>query len=235
MSGVRPDIQGLFERFPAARDAYADSRLYHLTHSNYVPGIQAAGLRPNADLFPAEQGVFLLHMCRRYGSGQPSDTDYIQRRILESSNIYLSAVKPDMSDEFGYGIPERLVLLMRGMAALAAKNSLTEVERTFATQSLEGHRAALAEGEPAIVALQIDPLAPSVVNNRFSGQALHEIHDEAAALAAVQYVDGPYGNNIPVQDTIEPDFITVFDQKPITAERAIQTVYAESGWTASIH
>ncbi|HSX07277.1 MAG TPA: hypothetical protein VLG11_00070 [Candidatus Saccharimonadales bacterium] len=234
MSGVRPEIQGFFERFPAAHDAYADSKLYHLTHSRYVPGIQTEGLRPNADLFPAEQGVFLLHVCSSYSSGQPSDIEYVQNRILNSGNIYLSATVPDMSDEFGYGIPERLVFLMRGMAALATKSSLTEAERNFAARALEGHRTALTEGEPAIVALQVDPLAPGVVNNRLGNVPLDGIHDETLALDAVRYVDGPYGNNIPIQSAIEPGFITVFDQKPITAERAMQTVNAEPGWAAAI-
>lgn len=228
-------VQSFFDRFPAAYDMYAGTPLYHLTHSRYVPGIQKDGLRPHPALFPAAQGTFLMDMISKYGSGHPGDTAYIQNRILDPNTIYLSTTRPDMEATLGYGVPERLMLLMRGMASLAVKTSLTDNERDFAAHSLEEHRQALTENNPAIVGLRVDPLAPSVANSRLGRFSLDKVSDAETALDIARYVDGSYASNIPVQSEIAPEYITIFGRTPIDAARAMQGVDTEPSWTASIH
>lgn len=232
---LNPSVERFFDRFPAARDSYANTALYHLTHSRYVPGIQTHGLRPHPALFPVSQGTFLMDMLHQYGSGHPGDSDYVQRRILDPSTVYLSTTRPDMEGPLGYGIPERLMLLMRGMASLAVKTSLTDGERQFAARALEEHRQALTENSPAIVGLQIDPLAPSVANSRLGTFNLDKVPDAETALDVARYVDGAYANNIPIQDTIGPEQITIFGRIGISPERAMQGIHVEPSWTESIH
>lgn len=87
MSKIHPNVTAFFERFPSAQERYAETRLYHSTHSMYVPGILQEGLRSNPELFPPSQGQFLLDMYRRYGSGDPNDVRYIQDRILDSRQV----------------------------------------------------------------------------------------------------------------------------------------------------
>jgi hypothetical protein len=229
-----PSVQRFFDRFPAAYSNYAGTPLYHLTHSRYLPGIQADGLRPHPTLFPETQGAFLVDILRRYGSGHPGDSDYVQRRILDPRTVYLSTSQPDMQGSLAYGVPERLMLLMRGMASLALKASLTDGERQFAAAALEGHRQALTENNPAIVGLCVDPLAPSVANSRFGTLDLDSVPDAETALDIARYVDDVDVNNIAVQGRISPEYITEFGRTPIDAERALQGVYAEAGWAASI-
>jgi hypothetical protein len=230
-----PSVSHFFDRFPAAQEAYAEAPLYHLTHSRYLGGIQANGLQANRTLFPEEHGAFLLEMYQRYGSNHPSDAAYIRDRILDPSNVYLSTARPDMNGYLSYGVPERLVFLMRGMKALAAKTSLSSGERDFAAHALEEHREALTADEPSIVALEINPLSPSVVNNRLGRMALDKVSDMETALQVARYVDGSYANNIPIREgDIDPEFITVFGETPFDPESALVGVDAEPGWAFSI-
>jgi hypothetical protein len=231
---VQPHIQQFIERFPAARDVYATTNLYHRTHSRYLPDIQTEGLRPHPELFPAEQGQFLLDMLQKYGSGHPNHAEYVRDKILSADRIYLSTVNPDLSWYVTYGIPERLTFLMRGLSTLATKSSLTDGERNFAAQSLEEHRVALTENNPALITLEIDPLAPGIMNSRLGGVALQTYPDEAAATAAIEYIDGGDRNNIAVQEEIEPSFIRVYSRLPIDPERAMLGVDDQAGWASSI-
>jgi hypothetical protein len=230
---IHPSVVDFFGRFPEAQATYVDTPLYHLTHSHYLPGIQTEGLRPNRELFPQEHGGFLLQVLRRYGSGHPSDADYVRNRILEPNNVYLSAVKPDMDGSLGYGIPERLMLLMRGMNTLATKSSLTDGERGFAAKAYDEHLRALKAGEPSIVALEVNPLAPDVVNNRLGRMALYRIGDSETALLAVSG-DTYYGNNIAIDGAIAPEHISVFGQRPLDTTVLEQRVSAEASWASSI-
>lgn len=235
MSDTFRSVDHFFERFPGAKEVYAAARLYHLTHSAYLPGIQVDGLQPNRNLFPAEHGSFLLQMFQRYGSGQPADADYITNRILDPSNVYLSTTQPNMNGHVGYGMPERLVFLMRGLRTLATKQSLTVEERYFAAQAFDKHLETLSKGVPSIVAIEVDPLAPSVLNNRLGRIALEKVQDLDTALEIARYVDRPYSNNIPIANTIGPEFITVFGETPpLDIADALHSVYTEPGWAASI-
>lgn len=78
------------------------------------------------------------------------------------------------------------MLLMRGMNTLAGKESLSVAERVFAAQALAGHIQSLTQNDPAITVLEVDPLAPSLVNSRLGVHHLEEVQDaETAKLAAL--------------------------------------------------
>lgn len=133
----------------------------------------------------------------------------------------------------GYGVPERLMLLMRSMASLATKSSLTDGERNFARQSFGAHYAMLTEGNPQIVALKVDPMAPPIIDSRFGSGLLGEISDPDEALFVVQYLD-QYPGNIAVADSIGPDYITHFAQTPLDTDKLRASVSSEPGWAVSI-
>jgi len=232
---IPPEVQHFFGRFPAARDAYAAQPLYHQTHSRYLPGIMAEGLRPNHSLFPPEQGGFLLQMYKKYATYVVNEqVQYIQDRIISSSIAYLSAVHPDEAF-MDYSVPERLTLLMRSMAALANKTSLTEAERAYAARSFAEHKAALTEGNPRSITLQVNPLAPSAVNSRLAPHNLAEVTNEEDATSLVHYVDGNYQNNISVREPIEPAHIQVAQEIPLTHTALLSiTKNVELGWTRDI-
>jgi hypothetical protein len=238
---VSPNVARFFDEFPAAHTAYAARGLFHLTHSLYLPSIQAEGLRPNAALFPENQGEFILDMQARYDPASPDDRaharGHIQKQIIDPRRIYLSGKQPDMnSGILEYGIPERLMLLMRDLATLATKESLTNDEREFAHQALKKHVADMTSGNPSIVALKIDPLAPSVVNSRLGSKPLHQVTDEEFALEVVEYADGAYPNNIAIEGAIEPIYITTFGQAPTTSvQSSLASIYGEATWAAAIH
>lgn len=110
MSDIYPETLEFFGRFPAAREAYAETPLYHQTHSRYLPGILEEGLQPDRQLFPQEHGDFLLRMYRKYSAiVEQSQANYITDRIIDPSTpyLYLSAVHPDEAF-MDYTIPERL-------------------------------------------------------------------------------------------------------------------------------
>ena len=234
MSRVAPNVTNFFERFPAAKEAYASASLYHLTHSRYLAGIQANGLQTNVEPFPQEHGAFLLDVYDRYGPNHPSDRHYIQDRILGSSAIFLSAVQPNMEGRLDYGVPERLLVLMRSMAALATKENLTDGERNFAAAALEEHRQALSAGDPAIVALEVNPLAPEIVNHRLGHPELDEIRDPEIAVETMRYVDGNYSSNIGVAGAIEPEFISEFGRTPFDPATTLSSINTVPSWVASI-
>lgn len=233
-ASLPPNIQSFAERFPSAFELYCDTKLYHLTHSRYLASIQSEGLKPNPELFPAEQGKFLLRICRQYGSGSPSDIDYIQNRILDPRKIYLSTTKPDMDERHGYGVPERLMLLMRSMTALSTKHSLTEEERDFARQSFDGHRRSLTEVGSTIVGLEIDPIAPAILHVRLGRVMLNAIPDIDIARDVVRYLDGPYSNNIPISGQVDPGFIQEIGRAPLNPGLVAAITRNEAGWTQQI-
>jgi|SRR5688572_20318596 len=227
--GLVPRVSAFFDRFPSAQQVYSSTRLYHSTHSMYVPGILSEGLRSNPDLFPRNHGQFLLDIYNRYGPGEPSDVEYIQDRILNDRLVYVSTERPGTGFA-SYGIPERLMFLARGLYSLSRKESLTVAECDFAAEALQGHVRGLTENDPAIVDLEIDPLAPSLANNRLGAFALERIDDAEAAEFLAERVDGNYSKNIPIKATIEPAFISIHRTTPITPERATAGIYSNAGW-----
>ncbi len=230
---IQPNIQAFFQQYPVAEAEYGSISLYHLTLGTNVAGILEEGLQPTPELFPSEHGRFLLRIFDRYGNNDPSSRDYIQDRILGAGTVYLSANEPDMAAP-GYGVPERLMLLMRGLHTLRNKTAITYEERAYAEAAFDQHYDILTRPDQTITALRIDPLAPSVVNARLGSFYLSQVADEEDALLVAHYVDGSYGNNIAVSEPIEPSCITVHASTPLTHEVALRGVYAEPQWTTSL-
>lgn len=225
-------VSTFFERFPSAQAAYSETKLYHSTHSMYVPSILREGLRSNPDLFPSSHGQFLLDMYNRYGEGHPDDVNYIRDRILNDRLVYVSAERPGTGFA-AYGIPERLMLLARGMYSLSRKGNLTVAERGFAAEALQGHVRSLTENKPAIVDLEVDPLAPSLAN-RLGAFAVERVDDAETAEFVARHIDGNYAHNIPITDTVDPAYISTYRTTSITPERATEGIYSDAGWAASI-
>jgi len=142
---VRPAVSALFARFPEVVEQYAANNLYHVTHGMNVPGIMADGLK-SAEPFPAEHGQFLLDVVARHISNSVlarQSNDYIQNRILNGSHVFLQTTKPNLSAQQPYAVPERLMLLMRGMYWLAHKEQLVDPQyiRVDAEQPMAAGRA----------------------------------------------------------------------------------------------
>lgn len=132
-----------------------------------------------------------------------------------------------------YGVPERLMLLMRGLAALATKTSLSDHERRQAALMLDEHRTALSENNPRSVMLEINPLAPAAIHARLSRHDLALITNEADALLLVEYCDGNDRNNIALGELVEPAFIHVSRQTPLDPT-LLQSVDRAPDWTRYI-
>lgn len=230
---IQPDILSFFDRYPEALARYAAAPLYHNTHSMNEAAILEHGLQDKPSLFPAEEGEFLLRMFDKYGNSHPADRQYIQDRILAGGNIFLSTIAPDPNNLIQYRTAERLMLLMRSMYTLQSKESLSVSERTFAATSLTHHTNRLVKNNPAISSLEINPLAPNVVNERLGRFSLDHF-DEEESLQVAENPDGAYRSNIVISGTIDPMYIRIFRRMPLTQEHALAGVYTEATWASSI-
>lgn len=230
---VKPNITSFFEKYPNAGRLYSAKPLYHLTLGSNVPGILEYGLQPRAQLFPEEHGRFLLNICEQYASNDPNNRAYVQDRILEPGTVYLSAREPDMARP-DYGVPERLMLLMRSLQALREKQTLTPDERAYAGNAFGIHLELLTREDQTISALQISPMAPSVVNGRFGRIDLSRVQDPEMAELAMEYLDGSYENNIGISEPIDPNFIREHAHTSLTEDYATRGIYTEPGWTSHI-
>ncbi len=230
---IRPDIETFFGKFPAAQEKYASVPLYHLTLGSNVLSIQEHGLRPTPELFPRDHGEFLLRVYNRYGSADPSHKDYIHDRILASGRTFLSTRQPDMTRP-DYGVPERLMLLMRGMYALRNKTALSPQEKDYAATAFDEHNARLTDDRQTITALAVDPMAPGVLNSRFQNIDISRVSEPETAMHIAEYIDGPYPHNIAVDFPIEPAYISVHDAVPLYPDFVLQGVVTEASWTRCI-
>lgn len=170
----------------------------------------------------------------KYGSGDPAN--YIKDRIIDTTGIYLMRSPVNFLGEVSYGVPERLQLLMRSLFSLFQKQGLTDGERRFAQEAFESHRASLVAGEPNITTLEVNPLAPAVVQSRLGRGVgvLAEITLSDDADLLVEYVDGNYGNNIAVTGDIDLAHIRVANMMPVTEEHLLMSVYSPADWTTRI-
>jgi hypothetical protein len=234
MSEIAPRVERFFDQYPAAREAYANSTLYHQTHERFVPTILAEGLRPHPQLFPEEHGAFLLRMCHRYDHGRARAIEYIKDRIIDPSRIYFFTTPPGMRGAPSYSMPERLMLLMGSMSALANKDRLTHGEREFAARAFEEHRRSMFDGNPNTVILEVDPLAPSIVNHRVGRLHLEEADNLERAVDGMEYVDGTWPNNVALHEPVAPEFIQEHSRRPIDTNHMMQSVTQWVDWTADI-
>lgn len=227
--------QAFFDAYPAAHTAYAETKLYHLTHSQYLGSILEHGLNPGLDIFDPEEGEFLQRMYAKYGRGTTHESDYIRNRICASEAVYLSTETPMLEGFQVYGVPERLAYLMLGMKALGQKKQLSPAERDFAHQSFGRHHSALTAPGAEIVALQIDPLAPSVVNSLLGNIATTYVHDEDDACFIAQNAAGAHSYNIPV-DAVEAPYISVHDRVSLVlGNTSLGIPRSEQSWLTEIH
>lgn len=230
-----PNVQTFFDTYPQAKQAYADTRLYHLTHSRYVDQILRQGLHPQANLFPPEEGEFLQRMHDTYGRGSIHEADLIRDRIRKADFVYLSTESPaeSLSGVLSYGIPERLAYLVLGMKSLSQKKRLSATERAYAQQAYESHYEQLVNDDARIVALEIDPLSPPVVMSRIGNIAVDGTLDETSAVWIGQNCD-PWPYNIAVTD-VEPEHVAVHSYTPLAVAHTLLGVgRAEQSWLSEI-
>jgi hypothetical protein len=230
---IRPHIVGFFDRYPEAARQYGATGLFHLTHSMNVPGILEHGLDVNQAIFPPEQGQFLLDMFDRYGNRHPGERLFVSDRIIASHQVYVSTEVPNLGAYEAYGVPERLVYLMRGLHTLGDKQSLTSDERAYARAAFDQHYQRLTEGEPTITAINVDPFAPAVLNSRLGGIALDTFQDEEEARWFMEEPDR-YSANIPLTDAVEPQHLEVYGTCPLPTDQVLDRVTQPANWASSI-
>ena len=236
---VDPWVVDFFDRFGQdALDIYTAGGLYHVTHSVNEAGIDANGLRPTEETITDEEGAFVLAMFHRYGDGHPNNLQMINSHILGKSadteqvrGVHLSTHEPDLDEEYvGYGVPERIIFLMRSMHALSRAGRVVVDDREFAASTFDRYRQWLTEGDARLIAYKVNPLAPAVLNARL-GQWDLEGADLSAALHVARHPDGAWGSNIHVPEPIGAQYLSKTAQTPFTEEDLIRRgVQSKTGW-----
>lgn len=239
-SEVHPTALEFFDTYgEAAFETYKDTTLYHATHSMFADQIKTEGLVPGREIFPAAYGEFCLRIFDTYSDGHPNDKKYLNHYVLgqnssteEPRGIYLSTT---VSESSSYGIPERIMLLMRGMSDLRTKQALTQEERAIAAYIYDEQLERLTTGSPTIDIYAVDPIMPAILNARYSGLRLDQPLDEYFVQLIAGKPDALRYGGLEINEPISPEYMTLHRQIPVTVQTpGIKGIGTGGYWTDSI-
>lgn len=158
-------------------DVYATGQVQHNTLSSNVESILEQGLIPGcAASVPDEEDISfareLMHQSSGYSPevGRRFDTYVAGEKQERPPGVFLSVFKPGEGRfNSGYGVPERSMILMHEMGAVAlAKGTFDTDIRERAADIHKKYRDRLFPVGEHVAVLAVDPFSPQVIAARLS-------------------------------------------------------------------
>ena len=247
---IRPDVVELFDTFgEPVVNAYAGRGLFHITHSAFLDQIMKQGLRPDVEVVDSADINFLAEVFSEYGSSDiHSRTKFVRQfmnfdpaRGMIERGVCLYPQPPtysglplDYVPSYGlHGAPHIMRYFLRNMRTMAYKPAhFGDKKAAHAKELLDHYVEKLAQGNPQLVLLEVDPFAPAVINSRQWGDAdvLTEIADMNAitAMELAQRATRVNSHGIEVRDhVVPPNALTVREARPILPKSVVADTYLQ--------
>lgn len=227
LEGTSPEIQDFFARYgPEALEVYVSTRLFHATHSANLDAIATEGLRDTSGTIDEDDLAFLQNaFVRSGGSEDLGDRERFDHYIMgkgydgESQSprgIYLSSVVEGMDrppdgllENRSYGVSERLAFFIQNLNQIAnGGGGLDSVTREQAASMRDRYIDKLLDDNPAIILLEINPLAPEVINERLSAIHLHDLSDPELRRNTLRFANS---GDVHLLGPIKPEHLAIAD------------------------
>ncbi|MFO0781951.1 MAG: hypothetical protein U0524_03625 [Candidatus Saccharimonadales bacterium] len=246
LEGTNPEIQKFFTQYGhEALEAYASTRLFHATHSTNLDTIASEGLHASSELIEEPDVAFLADAFERSGGakdlGQKERFDHyiIGRGYDEEAQsprgVYLSSVvesaneTPDsLLEARSYGIPERLTFFIQNLNQLATGEVLDDQTRQQAAIMRDKYIEKLLKTDAAIVLLEVDPLAPEVINERLATVHLQDLSDPDWRRDTLRYANS---GDVQLPGPISPEYLAIADAKRIERDEVRRRLLASPEMT----
>jgi predicted nucleic acid-binding protein len=197
---------------------YLLTPFFHVTHGSQLPNILEEGLRPEHSPIDDEGIELISRLFNLYGKNKLSDKDRFESHILGQADVINRRIWVSSSPDDIYAVPERLQFFMRNLHNLCSDPRLSIDDLDICIAALARHREPL-ETNNTVATLAIDQLAPAILNHRLGNCNLSTFEGEARVPMSLLA-----GVNFKLFEPIAPEYLSIFDQKPVAADFIAKTI-----------
>jgi len=231
--GTAPDIQEFFEEYGLeALEAYTSTRLFHATHSAFLGEIAAKGLRDDAEIINTADLDFMADIFERGGWAEDlGDKERFEHYITgkgygpeqDSRGLFILSVlegrgiNPEaLLDTSSYGTPERAVFFVQNLNQITKRETVAKATRQTAADLRDFYVDGLTHESPAIILLEVDPLAPEIINNRLHYIDTYRSLNPQDRLEALKFANS---DEVNIPGSIPSEHLAVADAKQVDVAR----------------